>query len=331
MEQAMAELMETVRRSRFLADLSPFDRDPWRTAIAIPAGMLAGAVAGLLGALSAILVFMLIVSGLDGASAAMELFRVFSETDLTEPTGRDSLFILAALAGVNLGAAIGFVAAAGAIHHRRIRDYVNDGQPLRWRLMVGGLVLVGLVMLAVTGAAVLTGQSIDPPVLRVSPNLVGRSLYAVIAVALLVLASAAEELVFRGWLLKQSAAYVRNPIALMALNGLLFAAIHLDPNLDAFLVRAAMGAEVRSPLAGVVVEAEDRFRVIVPGPRQKFVRAALVQPGDPVDRVGQPALVAGVAEHVELLAEQRLDVVSHRLPAVAAVDGVAADATDGRL
>ncbi len=242
MEQAMGELMETVRRSRFLADLSPFDRDPWRTAIAIPAGMLAGAVAGLLGALSAILVFMLIVSGLDGASAAMELFRVFSETDLTEPTGRDSLFILAALAGVNLGAAIGFVAAAGAIHHRRIRDYVNDGQPLRWRLMVGGLVLVGLVMLAVTGAAVLTGQAIDPPVLRVSPNLVGRSLYAVIAVALLVLASAAEELVFRGWLLKQSAAYVRNPIALMALNGLLFAAIHLDPNLDAFLVRAAMGA-----------------------------------------------------------------------------------------
>ena len=29
---------------------------------------------------------------------------------------------------------------------------------------------------------------------------------------------------------------------LMALNGLLFAAIHFDPNIDAFLVRAAMGA-----------------------------------------------------------------------------------------
>ena len=78
--------------------------------------------------------------------------------------------------------------------------------------------------------------------LKVSPNLVGRSLYAIIAIALLILASAAEELVFRGWLLKHSAAYIRNPVALMALNGLLFAAIHLDPNLDAFLVRAAMGA-----------------------------------------------------------------------------------------
>jgi membrane protease YdiL (CAAX protease family) len=79
-------------------------------------------------------------------------------------------------------------------------------------------------------------------ILRVSPNLAGRSLYALIAIGLLVLASAAEELLFRGWLLKQSAAYIRNPIALMVLNGVLFAAIHLDPNLDAFLFRAAMGA-----------------------------------------------------------------------------------------
>lgn len=238
----MGDLMEAVRRSRFLTDLSPYDRDPWRTVFAVPVGILAGAVAGLLGAVSATLVFMLIVSGLDGAVAATDLFRVFSQTDLAEPSGRESLFILAVLAGVNLGAAIGFVMAAGAIHHRRIRDYLNDGQPLRWRLLVGGLVLVGLMMLAVVGVAALAGQAITPPVLRVSPNLVGQSLYAMIAVALLVLASAAEELVFRGWLLKQSAAYVRNPVVLMVLNGLLFAAIHLDPNLDAFLVRAAMGA-----------------------------------------------------------------------------------------
>lgn len=238
----MGELMEAVKRSRFLSDLSPYDRDPWRTVFAVPVGVLAGAVAGLLGAVSATLISLLIVSGLDGAPAAGDLFSVFSDPNLTEPTGRQSLFFLAVLAGVNLGAAVGFVFAAGAIHHRRIGDYVNRGQPLRWRLLLGGLVLVSGVMIAVTGVAAALGESLDPPLWKVSPNLVGRTLYASLAVLLLILASAAEELVFRGWLLKQSAAYIRNPIALMALNGLLFAAIHFDPNLDAFLVRAAMGA-----------------------------------------------------------------------------------------
>lgn len=239
----MGELMETVRRSRFLADLSPLDRDPGRSALAIPIGILTGAVTGLLGALLAILVFMLVVGGLDGAGAAIGLFEVFSPTESAELTGRQSLFVLAALAGANLAAALGFVMAAGALHKRRIRNYLNDGAPLRWRLLVGGLMLVGVVMaVVISGVALVSKQPLDPVVLRVSPNLVGRSLYAIIAIALLVLASAAEELVFRGWLLKHSAAYIRNPIALMALNGLLFAAVHLDPNLDAFIVRAAMGA-----------------------------------------------------------------------------------------
>jgi uncharacterized protein len=237
----MGEILEAAKRSRFLADLSPFDRDPWRSAFAVPVGVLAGAVGALLGAVSAALVVLLIVSGLDGASAASDLFKVLSDPNLAEPSGRQSLFILSALAGVNLGAAVGFVAAAGAIHHRKIIDYFNDGEPIRWRLMLGGLLLVGAIMSAAVAASILAGQAIDPPLLKVSPNLVGRALYGTLAVGLLILASTAEELVFRGWLLKQSAAYVRDPVVLMILNGLLFAAIHLDPNLDAFLVRAAMG------------------------------------------------------------------------------------------
>jgi membrane protease YdiL (CAAX protease family) len=239
----MGELSETVGRSRFLADLSPDDRDPWRTVLAIPIGLMTGAVAGLLGGLSAILVFMLIVGGLDGAEAATALFEVFSDGALSDLTGRQSLFILAALAGLNLGAAVGFVMGASGVHRRGFRRYINAGQPLRWRLVWGGLVLVGVVMAAIiAGFSVVSGPALDPVVLKVSPNLVGRSLYAIIAIALLILASTAEELVFRGWLLKHSAVYIRNPFALMALNGLLFAAIHLDPSLNAFLVRAAMGA-----------------------------------------------------------------------------------------
>ena len=168
----MGELMEAVKRSRFLADLSPYDRDPWRTAFAVPVGVLAGAVAALAGGASAILVSMLVVSGLDGAPAAGELFAVFSDPNLTEPTGRQSLFILAVLAGVNLGAAAGFVFAAGAIHHRRITDYLNRGEPVRWRLVVGGLVLVGIVLIVAVVLSALAGEAIAPPLWKVSPNLV---------------------------------------------------------------------------------------------------------------------------------------------------------------
>lgn len=238
----MGELMGAVRRSRFLADLSPYDRDPWRTVFAVPIGVLAAAVGALLGGIAATLIAMLVVSGLDGAPAAGDLFSVFSASPTAFPTARQSLFLLTVLAGVNLGAAVGFVFAAGAIHHRKITDYINAGQAFRWRLLLGGLVLVGVVMTAVVGVAALSGEAMDPPIGRISPNVAGQALYAALAAALLVLAAAAEEILFRGWLLKQSAAYIHNPVALMVLNGLLFAAIHFDPNIDAFLVRAAMGA-----------------------------------------------------------------------------------------
>ena len=105
----MGGLMEAARRSRFLTDLSPYDRDAWRIAAAVPLGALAGAVAGLIGATLATLASLLVVSGLDGAPAAGDLFAVFSAPGLAEPTARQSLFFLAVLAGVNLGAAIGFV------------------------------------------------------------------------------------------------------------------------------------------------------------------------------------------------------------------------------
>jgi membrane protease YdiL (CAAX protease family) len=81
-----------------------------------------------------------------------------------------------------------------------------------------------------------------PPVLSLASTSVGRATYIAFAVALLVLAAAAEEVVFRGWLLKQMGAFTRHPGLLIAINGLLFATIHFDPNIDAFLVRAAMGA-----------------------------------------------------------------------------------------
>lgn len=99
----MGEILEAARRSPFLGDLSTYDRDPWRSLFAVPVGVLAGAVAALLGAITATLAALLIVSGLDGAPAAGDLFRIFSDPTLNDPSARQSLFLLAVLAGVNLG------------------------------------------------------------------------------------------------------------------------------------------------------------------------------------------------------------------------------------
>lgn len=240
---AMAAIFGTMRESRFFFDLTAFDRDGRRLAVAVPVGLLAAAAAAVLGGASACLLVMVVVSGLDGAPAAAALFAAFDQPARAATDGQASLFILSVLAGVNGAAALAFVAVGAGLSHRPIRRYFGVEPVFRTRLLVAGLVLVGVLMVAlILLAAALGAPTPVPPVLALASTGVGRATYAVFAIALLVAAAGAEELVFRGWLLKQAGAFTRNPAILMAVNGLLFATIHFDPNLDSFLFRAAMGA-----------------------------------------------------------------------------------------
>lgn len=239
---AMAAILETMRESRFFADLTPYDRDGRRLLVAVPVGLLAAVAAAVLGAASACLLVMVIVSGLDGAPAAAALFSVFDQPARAETEGLASLFLLSVLAGVNGAAALAFVAVGAWMSHRPIRRYAVVESAFRTRLLLAGLVLVGAIMGVVIFIVASLVPAPTPPVLTLASTSVGRATYAAFAIVLLVIAAAAEEIVFRGWLLKHLGAFTRNPALLMAVNGLLFALIHFDPNLDAFLVRAAMGA-----------------------------------------------------------------------------------------
>jgi membrane protease YdiL (CAAX protease family) len=120
---------------------------------------------------------------------------------------------------------------------------VTVARAIRWRLLASGL----LLSFAVIGPLVLAGQLLDPhaptaPVLSLTRDWTGRLGYIFGCVALLIPAAAAEEVVFRGWLLRESAAVSRNPIFLMAVNGVLFSAVHGELAPDPFLTRALMGA-----------------------------------------------------------------------------------------
>ncbi|ALL12067.1 CPBP family intramembrane glutamic endopeptidase [Caulobacter henricii] len=240
---AMGVIFEAMRESRFFADLTPRDRDGRLVALTLPVGLLAGFVAALLGAALACLIVMVVVSGLDGAPTAAALFAVFDDPERATTEGMSSLFLLSVLAGANGAAALAFIGVAGGLMHRPIRLYAAGAPLLRTRLILAGLVMVGTVMIVLVLAAGLLGaEPPRPPVLDLASTSLGRATYVAFAIALLVIAAAAEEVVFRGWLLKQCGAFTRNPLILMTVNGLVFAAIHFDPSPGAFLIRAAMGA-----------------------------------------------------------------------------------------
>jgi membrane protease YdiL (CAAX protease family) len=134
------------------------------------------------------------------------------------------------------------VGAAALLHRRSLASYFTAASGFRWRLM-----LLGLGLFVVTlGPLLLASAALDPkspgaPVLSIGPDLATRLTYAVMVVVLFLIAAAAEELVFRGWLIKVVGAWFPDPRVVLVLSGLLFSAIHLDPNMDAFLMRLAMG------------------------------------------------------------------------------------------
>ena len=79
------------------------------------------------------------------------------------------------------------------------------------------------------------------PLLAVGRGGLDATIYA-LAALLLVPAAAAEEIVFRGWLLRLFGALTREPMTLILGTALIFSALHFDFAPDDFLMRAIMGA-----------------------------------------------------------------------------------------
>lgn len=230
-------VLAELRRSPFLDDLTPADRRVDRLLLTLPIGVIAALLAAVIAG-GAVYVAFSLAGGDDLAERLMKMID-----DGATPTGLTAVaFMLCMLGLANGGMALAFTGVAAKLHHRKLRSYFSSAPRFRWRLM-----LLGLVLFAATiGPLLLVSAALDPkapgaPVLAVSPDLAGRLAYAAIVVVLLLIAAAAEELVFRGWLLKVVGAWLPDPRGVLVLSGLLFSAIHFDPNLDAFLMRLAMG------------------------------------------------------------------------------------------
>lgn len=235
----MAGVWSGLGESAFLQGLNETERDGPRLTAAVVGGLILGVVAA---AASWCLIMVpytlwagLGADGLEGLGRAAQAMVDPRRTDL------DLAILRLAVTSIVDGAfLLVFAAFAAAVARQPLHSYITAARQVRWRLLLVGM---GLAVLAlapiVTAEGVMGGAAL--PILAVSPGLGGRLLYGATSL-LLVPAAAAEELVFRGWLVRRTAAFSLRPAVMIIFTGVLFAAAHLDFNPDAFLTRALMGA-----------------------------------------------------------------------------------------
>lgn len=138
--------------------------------------------------------------------------------------------------------ALTFLTVASLIYRRPLRSFLTSAPRFRWSLVAWGAVINFALLGIVLAADVLSGHSeVEPPLLTPGATLSMRLTYALSCVGVFYLAALAEEMIFRGWLMQQLGAFTHRIVLILAVNAVLFSLIHLDPNIDAFLSRIAMG------------------------------------------------------------------------------------------
>jgi uncharacterized protein len=227
--------------SPFLADVDRRDRDPARMVGAVMGGPIVGAVAGL-ASLTLILALYALVVGLGGEGTDALSHVLLQLRNVATPDLKLTILQLLIAAAVDGVFYVAFVAVAALFARHALHNYVTAARRIRWRLLGVGVVLA-LIVLAPMAAVdrLFSGASATTPLFAIAPGALERAAFAFSAL-LFIPAAAAEELLFRGWLLRQTAAFTRRPSVLIGLSAVLFSAAHLDFSADGFLTLALMGA-----------------------------------------------------------------------------------------
>jgi membrane protease YdiL (CAAX protease family) len=235
----MAGVWSGLGQSPFLAHPDDRERDPLRLVGAVVGGLFVAVLAAVACWALVMIAYTLALGwgdqGLGGLGRAAQTLIDPNRNGLLSSLAR-----LAVAAIVDGGFLLAFAACAAAVARQPLRRYVTAAPHIRGRLLLVGMALAVLALAPlVVAERALGGGPI--PILAASPTLAGRVVYGA-ASLLLIPAAAAEELVFRGWLLRRTAAFNAQTGLLVVFTGILFAAAHFDFNPDAFLTRALMGA-----------------------------------------------------------------------------------------
>lgn len=156
---------------------------------------------------------------------------------------RDELMFLAVLGAMFTAWTVALIAALKATHpHQPAKRWITSAPKFRWRLFMAGSVLFGAVMAAALILTEVTSPgTLQAPIFDLSQDLQLRLAYAAVLLLVLPVAAAFEEILCRGWMMQQTAAWTRNLVVILVLNAVIFSALHLDPDPGRNLSRAVVG------------------------------------------------------------------------------------------
>ena len=139
------------------------------------------------------------------------------------------------------GAAFGILVAAALTYRQVLKDFLWPRRRFDAEQLGIGFLAMACVSIVTIPIYLAMGSQWDPPIL--DPQYLDRTrlIYVSAMILGLLVAAAAEEAVCRGVLLRLTGLVTRRPLILCLINGIVFSAIHLDPDPVAFVSRAVSG------------------------------------------------------------------------------------------
>jgi uncharacterized protein len=152
----------------------------------------------------------------------------------------ESLLVL--MVAAILGAmALGILLAAALTYHRPIKDFLWPGRRFDAGQLSSGFLAMACISILLIPIYLALGSEWAPPVLDPLYLDHTRLTYVLAMIVGLLVAAAAEEVVCRGVLLRLTGLVTRRPLVLCLINGVIFSAIHMDPDPVAFVALALSG------------------------------------------------------------------------------------------
>jgi membrane protease YdiL (CAAX protease family) len=239
-----ADLPGLLQASPLVGNIQPAEKSPWRAPLGVLLGVVAGAVAAMIAAGIVIGAYVILA-----ASAGQNPEQAL--TDLMESTAATVTFgvaiaAVATIAAANAALGYTLAALAGLMVRQKLKTYITAAARFRWRHLAIGMALTPLIFAPLALLALGLGLDIGadprgPPVLALTDGLTQQLTYLFACTALLLLAASVEEVVFRGWLLRQLTAWIGRPWIAALAASVLFAAIHFPQDAAGWAALALMG------------------------------------------------------------------------------------------
>ena len=185
------------------------------------------------------IVLAIIVRIIPGATDQLSLSGPLPETPLRLIDESVSTLLLAAILG---SLAVAILAAAAMIYLRPLADFLWPGRRFNAGDLGVGFLAMACVSVILFPFYLMMGAEWTPPLLSPTYADWTRPVFVVASIVGLLGAAAAEEVICRGVLLRLTTQLTRHPVFLCLINGLLFSALHLDPDPVAYVARALSGA-----------------------------------------------------------------------------------------